>query len=316
MLRFYILIIVAGISFAHSAEGATSNSNVFLKTNNNLYTVKATDVSLLKLLQEITTQTGIKVYGDTSLSSEIITVDISDAAIDDLLKKILDKYNFAFVFSSKDIVNGNSNPVRLKEAWIFSNDKKGGGGAPFREIASRQETYTYQPPKEVSDRPNDTVFNQNLKLREIQNVNNQDPASIPALLNLLKDPNQSVRLAAMDTLSNFGPLIPVDQLVNIAFNHEDPQMRIAVLGMGIDIPNEAIVEHVLHDPSPQVRLEALQILGGSENIEEVARHALNDPDPSVQDAAREILRGISEENSAPPQEEEDLNITDGMDEEH
>ncbi|MDD5435055.1 MAG: HEAT repeat domain-containing protein [Nitrospira sp.] len=220
------------------------------------------------------------------------------------MKKILDKYNFAFVYSAKDTNNLDSYSSRIKEAWIFSDGKKG-GGAPLREISARQEIYGYHPPEAISDKPDVTGLEQNLKLRGLQVVDTQDPTNIPALLNLLKDPNQSVRLAAMDTLSNFGPLIPVDQLVKIAFNNEDPQIRIAVLGMGIDIPNEAIVEHALHDPSPQVRLEALQMLGGSEDVEEVARHALNDNDPSVQDVAREILRGLSEENSGLPREETD-----------
>lgn len=180
----------------------------------------------------------------------------------------------------------------IKEAWIFSSDIK---GIPFKELnfPADNDLFTYSEETSGSNK-----FDQSYKLRQRESIiENQDPADIPTLLNLLKDPDQSVRLAAMDTLSNFGPLMPLDQIVKIAFDHADPQMRLAVLGMGLEIPYNIVVDHALHDPSPQVRIESLQILGGSENIEEVARHAINDSDPSVQDIAREILKGISEENT-------------------
>lgn len=306
-LLFFLVIDLSGNVYA-------GNSTQLVVTESGAFKLKVNDSSLVNILTDISAKTGIKIYGDSSILNERITADLTDLTAEELLKKILDKYNFAFVFSSKDLNNGNPKSVRLKEAWIFPDGKKG-GGAPLREISARQEIYGYHPPEAISVKPDVTGFEQNLKLRDLQAVDTQDPANIPALLNLLKDPNQSVRLAAMDTLSNFGPLIPVDQLVKIAFNHEDPQVRIAVLGMGIDIPNEAIVDHALHDPSPQVRLEALQILGGSGDVEEVARHALNDEDPSVQDVAREILRGIAEENSGlPPEEAEGIQMLDGQQE--
>lgn len=257
------------------------------------------DTSLLNILQEIANKTGIQIYGDSSLSNEKITAEFQNLTIEELLKKILGKYSFAFVFSSAEAAEANEAPHRvsmIKEAWIFTSDKK---GTSFSDLSIKgRDALPAANEKAEPDKSN--------KLRQLEALKEkQDPSNIPVLLNFLKDPDTAISHAAMEILSNFGPLSPVEQIVDIAFNHNDPQMRSELLGMGFDISYEKMVDHVLHDPSPQVRLEALQLLEGNENIEEVARHALNDPDPSVQDTAREILRRISEENVVFQQEDED-----------
>lgn len=255
------------------------------------------DTSLLNILQEIANKTGIQIYGDSSLSNEKITAEFQNLTIEELLKKILGKYSFAFVFSSAEAAEApeaNEAPHRvsmIKEAWIFTSDKK---STSFSNLSIKgRDALPAAPAANEKAEPDKSN-----KLRQLEALKEkQDPSNIPVLLNFLKDPDTAISHAAMDILSNFGPLSPVEQIVDIAFNHNDPEMRSELLGMGFDISYEKMVDHVLHDPSPQVRLEALQLLEGNENIEEVARHALNDPDPSVQDAAREILKRISEENA-------------------
>lgn len=268
------------------------------------------DTSLLSILQEIANKTGIQIYGDSSLSNEKITAEFQNLTIEELLKKILGKYNFAFVFSSAEADGELPRVSMIKEAWIFTSDKK---GTSFSDLSIKgRDVLPAAPAANEKAEPDKSD-----KLRQLEALKEkQDPSNIPVLLNFLKDPDTAISHAAMEILSNFGPLSPVEQIVDIAFNHNDPEMRSELLGMGFDISYEKMVDHVLHDPSPQVRLEALRLLEGNENIEEVARHALNDPDPSVQDAAREILKRISEENVVIQQEDEDINISVGMDEDH
>lgn len=261
------------------------------------------DTSLLSILQEIANKTGIQIYGDSSLSNEKITAEFLNLPIEELLKKILGKYNFAFVFSSAEAHGELPRVSMIKEAWIFTSDKK---GTSFSDLSIKGRDSLPAVNEKAGPDKSD-------KLRQLEALKEkQDPSNIPVLLNLLKDPDTAISHAAMDILSNFGPLSPVEQIVDIAFNHNDPQMRSELLGMGFDISYEKMVDHVLHDPSPHVRLEALRLLEGNENIEEVARHALNDPDPSVQDAAREILRRISEENAIIPNvEDENIEMFEG-----
>ena len=61
-----------------------------------------------------------------------------------------------------------------------------------------------------------------------------------------------------------------------------------------------LVDHALNDPSPQIRIEALQLMEGNPRIKDVVEEALKDPDHYVHVEAVGILQRMTEEDTTLP----------------
>ena len=261
-------------------------------------TIKADEVLLVKVLQEITRKVEIKVYGKAEVSEDRITVEFSDLTIQEGLAKILADYNVAYVYSPEKKGEYNPLPHKLTDVWVFSQRKEGNSSQKGPE-----ERFNFA---DLSGKEMDGADSFS-RQKVIESINeSQDLSMIPVLLSFLHDPDYPVRISAIDALTNLGPLVSVDQIVETLRGQNDPQTRMAILTSGLELPRNVIVDHLLHDPSPQVRIGALQTLEGDTQIEELAREVLNDSEPSVQAAAKEILQTLEEDrNSQAGQEEEE-----------
>ena len=278
----------------HAAGAGISESSLYVAMQAGNLTVRAADASLVRVLQEIASQIEIRIYGEEGLANEKITIEFTDLKIQEGLAKMLAGYNAAYIYSPKKDVDLSSSH-KLTEIWVFAQSKKGGEGS---KGAAAGINFVQLSGKEMES-PDPSI-----RRRAIEAISdNEDPTVIPVLLNFLRDQDQAVRLAAIYALSEFGDLVPVDQIARIALEHGDPQTRMAILSSGIILTHEARVHHALHDPSPEVRKQALQTLEEDERIEEVAREALKDPDPSVQEAAKALLQSLKEEEAAEEEEE-------------
>ena len=257
-------------------------------------TVKVADVPLGKILQEISRQSGIKVFGNARIGNEKITVEFSDLSMEEGLGKILSSYNLAYLFSAKKPNGEYPSPQQMTEVWIFPRSENHSSVPRELDFIPLSGKETENPAPSSRQRVIESI------------IERQDPSGIPILIDFLRDSDPGVRLSAIDALTEVGSPVPADQIAEIALEHNDPQTRMAILTSGIELPLKAIVDHALHDPHPQVRIEALHTLEGYTELEEVARQALKDPDPSVQTTAEEILQSIEEDRNPQMDRGEDI----------
>ena len=144
--------------------------------------------------------------------------------------------------------------------------------------------------------------------------------SVPALLTALRDPDESVRLAAIQCLGRLGPLaapaVPVirkdlEQLSGFGLSDQSSYKseindEITALGdIGVCTPEVMTALVGLFRKHPRdnwVRIEVLRTLGkfgtrAHDGLQTI-RQALDDPEPSVRSAAVEALGLVSEPSSA------------------
>ena len=286
MALFYLFIFIAFLCIIQPVYADAGESSVVVKVQAGYLTVKATDTPIAIILQEIAYQTDIKIYSNARAVKDKITAEVHNLPIEEGLKRILDRYNFALLFSGGSDSEPSSHHS-LMEIWVFS---KGEGTFSLREVGGK-----------TTERPDQSTHMKGiLALGE-----KQDQSAIPLLLNFLSDTDRNVRLAALNTLNNFSDQVPVNEVVALALRHEDPQTRRAVLSANFLLPADVKADYALHDPSPEVRIEALHALLGNSILKDVAKKALDDPDPSVQTTAREILNNMEEDSYSNTDSEQD-----------
>lgn len=292
--RVYVILILYSFLFLlilllNQAAWADAPEGPSISVQDGNLTVKVTDVSLAEILGEIVRQVDIKIYGETSLIKRKISAEFNRLKVHEGLARLLNGYNVAYVYAHVERDEGLSEPNRLTEVWVFSNGD---------EVSGERGTEKGLNLIQLSGMKMESL-DPAIRRKAVEAMSeNQDPAVIPVLLNFLRDQDKTVRLAAINALSEFGNLVPKDQIAKLALGHSDPQTRLAILSSGIDLPHEPIIEHALHDPSPQVRITALQTLEGEMEIEELAKQARKDHDPSVRAVAEEILKALEEEDKS------------------
>ena len=112
---------------------------------------------------------------------------------------------------------------------------------------------------------------------------------------MVADPDPKVRLqAVLALIDRKGD--KAQDLVLEALKDQDNQVRSETLyrafGKGVELPADALTELALNDPSPDVRVLALDALAKDPNVRSLAEHALGDPSPQVQNKAREIIEAL------------------------
>src|SRR3990172_4142633 len=128
LITLLLLVLLEQHVFALAGE-----SPFFIAHHGDYLTVRAIDVPLLRVVQEIARQMAImniKVYGEPRGADEKITVEFYDLPISEGFAKMLAGYNAVYVYSP--LTKGGKGeedpaPQRLTEVWVFLQGKKGGG---------------------------------------------------------------------------------------------------------------------------------------------------------------------------------------------
>ncbi len=120
-------------------------------------------------------------------------------------------------------------------------------------------------------------------------------ASTAELEKMLADADPEVRfraiLALIDRKGNKAQDVVVE-----ALKDKDGQVRAEALykalRKGVELPTDSLIGLALDDPSPDVRVLALEAIARSPDARDIALRALNDPNPEVQNKAREIIEAL------------------------
>jgi len=141
-------------------------------------------------------------------------------------------------------------------------------------------------------------------------------ASTKDLETMLKDKDPKARGRAIETLAERKGAAALEEVLKSLQDSDDGVRTQALFGAvkaGVEIPDGVLSNLVVNDPSPDVRLLALQGLANGPDARVVAEHAIDDTSEPVRVEAQEILRRLDEESkqseqpSQPPGDEQPPN---------
>ena len=219
---------------------------------NGRLTIDVNDYQMQRLLADIGTRTRIAIDGLEVVGDTRVTVSAADLAPDEALRRLLTGYDAFFLYGSSA-----GKPAALTTVWIYP---KGEGASlvplspeAWMSTADALKAATYPDPA--------------IRARALEELSERADSSgdaMAALVNALKDPDETVRAIAVDSIVSSGGDIPAVELTTLA----------------------------LSDPSASVRLIALKALSNSPEAGAVAAIAQADQDPLVQQTAVRLLEQL------------------------
>jgi hypothetical protein len=254
-MMYFFLLFEPADALADSRNKPNKGSSFSVRVEDNLLTVKAQDITLVKVLREIAHQASIKIVVDGRTAEEVLSADFSGIPLEKGLKRLTPDMSFAFIYGPKTAETGEP---KIREIIIYS----GTGESTMK---------TTDPSMVAPKKPVPAM------------VNETSPES---LLEALKDEDPMVRKNAAKQL----PALKKDEriikhLTEFLLSDEDEDVKVRVAG--------ALGEFM--DPSVEVSfIKAMGQIGG-EKVIPLLKEALRSEDEAVRTAAAEVLEGIIEQ---------------------
>lgn len=237
--------------------------------------VRARDVAVRDLLEDVASQSGLVVALYGSLD-ERVTMEFYRLPLHEALGRILRSHDFVLRYYSPSSVGRSPGDAALSKLWVFS---RGGGTDPVPAGSMNP-----------AHRPGGGGELQAMKAKE----------NLRQLSAALSDADPGVRRKAVSELAGMDGDEPVSILIDVALFDENASVREeATSGLG-EIGNDAgmpALEQALADPDIRVReaaVDALADLGGAESARALDV-ALSDQDSSVRENAVYALAEIGGE---------------------
>jgi len=235
-----------------------------VKFENGQLSVKLKNSPLEKVLKEIMSQSGAKIWLNDSIDTTI-TIEFQNLPIEEGVRKIIKNKNYAFVFAPHGSKDGKLSIIsshKSKETTVKGKDalsKKPVQPAVKKDKPKKERRSFEELVKEALENPNaDKREDAIIALGETK-----DKKAIEVISKALtNDSSEDVRLSCLDALLEIGDKSVVD-VVSVALRDKEPWVR-------------------------ESAVEALGELGGEAAIE-LIKNALNDDDGSVRELAKEIL---------------------------
>lgn len=278
MLYFgVVLFLITLYSPCNVYSGQPSEDIIFLNLSENDAVIKAEKAEIGSILKEINKHSGIKVYTASSLLHDLITGNFKGKTVIELFERLLINYNAAFIFSETG--------PRLTEVWILSRKERiSGSNAASYTVNYKQDTIVLMSGKAGNEAMASTAD----KKRVIDRLTEEGKeTAIPVILDFLSDEDSSIRTAAIESLTDLQGYVTPEQFVTGAVGHEDSGTRMAATASGFPIPFHVLVDHILHDPSPHVRREALQAIYDHPDAPYIAKRVIKEDSDAM-------VRGLAE----------------------
>jgi twitching motility protein PilT len=133
----------------------------------------------------------------------------------------------------------------------------------------------------------------------------EDPRMVPPTINLLKDPDWWIRISAADTLARLKDPRAVEPLVAALADPDLKWSAVEALGRIGDARALPSLGRMLADPQPDVRIEVMQALRHFDHpnvVPALTRVATTDPNRAVRTRAVDILEELAARDRAPQQD--------------
>jgi hypothetical protein len=251
-MNILILALLPVLFLASAGEKVeTVNNKPEVEFRDGRVSIKAVDVLLKDLLEEIGSQGAIEIeLKDKKAAAKIVSLDVKDALPGRALRDVLEGLNFAFFYSK----TGLSRIVIVPPGTPIERGFGGrlGGGRNFAEPMGKKGINAGRKP----DR--DSAVDAKLAAIEAWEES-EDPKSVDELGKALSDPSSEVKLAALEALADKEG-DNVNQALRLGLNDPDPEFRIEVLEALAERGDLDSLRKALNDPSPEVKETAADLL--------------------------------------------------------
>jgi hypothetical protein len=270
--------------------------------------VRAKQMPLVRVLQEVSHRTGLEVRVLSTLQEEVSVV-FAGVPLLDGLRRLLAPVNYLLLFDGSS--QGGS--IQPTQALVFGGATTSSSALPFGDVLApstkgvalnelRQATADADP---------------SVRRWVVERFGEQgDSEAFPYLLNAVEDGNPWVRQAALESLSQFGEMA-IEPLRAALQREQHYAVRIVALGLLGNVGREdeqsvVLLNNMLRDDDPRIRAATVHALGNV--VGSLSTDALNtaarDADPEVRIAALRTLALSSRDASAQAVVEEHLDDTD------
>ena len=279
------------------AQDLTSSTNVF-SIHQGTLSAHFVNVPLGQVLSHIQATTHIQVYIDPQMIGALVTEDMTNFPLEKGLSRLLKGHRYILTFSE----NREAGPEGLegllaihvyppsRPITVRAQEPSPPRSSQFYEEADISPVLI--SPSSSEPHQSRGNFFKNLPLYE--NVQDLQEDELKELA--LKSQDSSVKLAALEELADRQQNQEFLPVLASGLKDSDPGVREATLELleNLDtVPWDLITDVAMNDPSPQLRVEALDILAQTESqffpIDAVGRITLDDQDPSIRLAALGLL---------------------------
>ncbi len=271
-VRIGLLTAIASLSICllNEYKVIRADEEVFdIKFNNGQLSVKLKDAPLEKVLKEIMSQSGARIWLNDSIDMNV-TSEFQNVYIEEGVRKILKDKNYAFIYTPNELKEGKLsivNASKTKETFLKEKQEPP-QKVPLKPVVKKEKMKKEKPSFESLVK--DALGNEDASKREdaiIALGETKDKRAIEIITKaLLNDANEDVRLSSIDALLEIGDKSVIDP-ISKALTDKDPWVR-------------------------ESAVEALGELGGDDAIEFV-KSALSDEDGSVRELAQETLEELN-----------------------
>lgn len=275
-----------------------------VRLEHDLFSVKAKNIPLARVLEELTKQTDAKIVLKTSADATI-SIDLSNLRLEETLKRLTHGFSRVFLYQPSKVKTGSMEIEKfILYGKIGQNLKNQDFKNEVNEISAKNivspviKTLYHESQGQLQDWLNSPDPGLRLKAIGIL-AQSEDETAIDYLVGLLlNDQNGTVRAGAAEALGDLHNEkgLPV---LKMALDEEDTEVRLnAIVALG-NFNDEKITMSLvpfLEDSHPDIRTAVIMILrdlGGEKAMELVAK-ALDDMDAGVREAAKVTLAEIRE----------------------
>jgi hypothetical protein len=200
---------------------SSSGNSLFTKYENDLLSADIKDVPLGDVLQKLSDDTGILFSFPPAVGEESVMVRFSNFTIPDALNKILSSHDRIFIYEENQAGSDESLPSRLKEVRIFT---------PLPQGTTRGATRGTTPESPTVINSKTSTPTQTAKNNTVQRKTGKRPSSrtgkrqtVASLGDDLKSSDSNVRLEAIRNLRNVGNADAIGHLTT-ALEDKNPQV--------------------------------------------------------------------------------------------
>lgn len=254
---------------ANNATQPPNSSPLYVLFTSNRLSLEASSHPLQAIVDKIAQQSEITIIMSEAMANPPITIQFHELSIEQALHRLFENYDVFFFYT-----RGNGKSARLASVWVYPQ----GQGKKFAPTSPPIAEHANETPQNTTDA--DPVK----RASAIANlVEQQGSGATEIVQNALTDPDERIRIHALD----------------------------AALRAQIDLPPDTFIDLAQNDASAKIRSIALVALFKrsedglikSADMLETLVAAQKDNDPEVSDLAAQLMKSLEESLTEPSEQE-------------
>jgi len=242
---FLLLVFANQLQIAHGQEAAAGTGHVTV--TNGRISVRAANVPLRQLLDDLRQATGISFTSFSGADAEVVSAAINDAPLEQGLRVLLSRYDSILLYSAND-----KGAADLKKVWVYQK----GQGTSLEPAAAEALAGTKTLREKLSD------ADPGVRVRAFEAMLARPGIEEQELVvrAVLSEREDSLRARMIESVRSSNLQLPPEFWGSLSADPSE-QIRLLVLNALEGTPRSRDVATLaLTDPSPHVQLRAKEIL--------------------------------------------------------